>query len=371
MASPAPRPGGRGKKPDAAIAPKTGLADEAGLGFWQVALYIVVALTLLRLAFLRVSPLEFDPAEASRWLWSRSLAWGYGACYRAWLARPRLCRSGSPPSAPASAAPGRPAPVRRAPAPGGDRHASGGRGRHAGELASRRLVDAALRHLAGGGAGLDVARRGLDAHLLLGRQPLCLPALAPRRGDRLGGPLRPGRGAGDAQQRGHAALPLRRYTLSGACRSEGRRTVTGTSARRHRRFDGSGVWRRISSGVSSMARRSRRRSRTGASSRAGSRTSWSGNSSSSAPSRSISCCARPSAGAAPRRPMAAGSVLSARRPPAAALPVAAGSPRLSPALSRSAMRAPSPFRPASRPPPMSRQRCWRQAWRSMARSSPG
>ena len=54
-------------------------ADAAGLGFWQVALYIVVGLTLLRLAFLRVSPLEFDPAEASRWLWSRSLAWGYEA----------------------------------------------------------------------------------------------------------------------------------------------------------------------------------------------------------------------------------------------------------------------------------------------------
>ena len=56
-----------------------GPADETGLGFWQVALYIVVALTLLRLAFLRVSPLEFDPAEAARWIWSRSLAWGYGA----------------------------------------------------------------------------------------------------------------------------------------------------------------------------------------------------------------------------------------------------------------------------------------------------
>jgi 4-amino-4-deoxy-L-arabinose transferase-like glycosyltransferase len=89
MASPAPRPGGRdlggrglgrrGKKPDAAVTRKTGPADEAGLGFWQVALYIVVALTILRLAFLRVSPLEFDPAEAARWLWSRGLAWGYGA----------------------------------------------------------------------------------------------------------------------------------------------------------------------------------------------------------------------------------------------------------------------------------------------------
>ena len=78
MASPAPRPGGRGKKPRTSTAPETGRADEAGLGFWQVALYGVVALTLLRLAFLRVSPLEFDPAEASRWLWSRSLAWGYG-----------------------------------------------------------------------------------------------------------------------------------------------------------------------------------------------------------------------------------------------------------------------------------------------------
>jgi 4-amino-4-deoxy-L-arabinose transferase-like glycosyltransferase len=79
MASPAPRPGGRGRKPDTAIAPEMGPADETGLGFWQVALYIVVALTLLRLAFLRVSPLEFDPAEAARWIWSRSLAWGYGA----------------------------------------------------------------------------------------------------------------------------------------------------------------------------------------------------------------------------------------------------------------------------------------------------
>jgi 4-amino-4-deoxy-L-arabinose transferase-like glycosyltransferase len=44
-----------------------------------VALYVVVGLTLLRLAFLRVSPLEFDSAEAARWIWSRTLALGYDA----------------------------------------------------------------------------------------------------------------------------------------------------------------------------------------------------------------------------------------------------------------------------------------------------
>jgi len=39
------------------------------------------ALQELRARFgkLRVSPLEFDPVEASRWIWSRSLAWGYEA----------------------------------------------------------------------------------------------------------------------------------------------------------------------------------------------------------------------------------------------------------------------------------------------------
>ena len=73
MRAAAPGAAVRQKKPEPAP------PDAAGLGFWQVAIYIVVGLTLLRLAFLRVSPLEFDPAEASRWLWSRSLAWGYEA----------------------------------------------------------------------------------------------------------------------------------------------------------------------------------------------------------------------------------------------------------------------------------------------------
>jgi 4-amino-4-deoxy-L-arabinose transferase-like glycosyltransferase len=57
------------------IAPTT--APDEAAGFWQVALYAVVGLTLLRLAFLRISPLEFDSAEATRWLWSRTLALGY------------------------------------------------------------------------------------------------------------------------------------------------------------------------------------------------------------------------------------------------------------------------------------------------------
>jgi 4-amino-4-deoxy-L-arabinose transferase-like glycosyltransferase len=42
-----------------------------------VALYSVAGLTLVRLAFLRASPLELDPVEATRWLWSRTLALGY------------------------------------------------------------------------------------------------------------------------------------------------------------------------------------------------------------------------------------------------------------------------------------------------------
>jgi len=64
-----------------------GAGERAGLGLWQVALYVVVALTILRLAFLRASPLELDSGEAERWVWGRSFAWGYGAAppLTAWI----------------------------------------------------------------------------------------------------------------------------------------------------------------------------------------------------------------------------------------------------------------------------------------------
>jgi hypothetical protein len=57
--------------------PPTPAATDPAAGLWAVALYSVAGLTLLRLAFLRISPLELDPVEATRWLWSRTLALGY------------------------------------------------------------------------------------------------------------------------------------------------------------------------------------------------------------------------------------------------------------------------------------------------------
>ena len=57
--------------------PPSPAATDPAAGLWAVALYSVAGLTLLRLAFLRVSPLELDVAEATRWLWSRAFAFGY------------------------------------------------------------------------------------------------------------------------------------------------------------------------------------------------------------------------------------------------------------------------------------------------------
>jgi 4-amino-4-deoxy-L-arabinose transferase-like glycosyltransferase len=44
---------------------------------WRVALKLVAALTVLRLAVLFVTPLELYPDEAQYWLWSRTLDFGY------------------------------------------------------------------------------------------------------------------------------------------------------------------------------------------------------------------------------------------------------------------------------------------------------
>lgn len=53
-------------------------AGEAGrLDAWRMALLAIAALTLLRLAFLTLTPIELDFEEAQYWAWSRSLAWGY------------------------------------------------------------------------------------------------------------------------------------------------------------------------------------------------------------------------------------------------------------------------------------------------------
>ena len=64
------------RRPIRSLPPGPSVADPAA-GLWAVALYSVAGLTLLRLAFLRLSPLELDPVEATRWLWSRTLALGY------------------------------------------------------------------------------------------------------------------------------------------------------------------------------------------------------------------------------------------------------------------------------------------------------
>jgi hypothetical protein len=73
------RPLGQGQAP---------VADQTGMGFWQLSFYLVLGLTLLRLAFLRASPLELQPGEPERWLWSQTLALGYGdnATVPVWLA---------------------------------------------------------------------------------------------------------------------------------------------------------------------------------------------------------------------------------------------------------------------------------------------
>lgn len=44
---------------------------------WRVALWFVLALTLVRLAVLFATPLELYPDEAQYWLWSRTLDFGY------------------------------------------------------------------------------------------------------------------------------------------------------------------------------------------------------------------------------------------------------------------------------------------------------
>jgi 4-amino-4-deoxy-L-arabinose transferase-like glycosyltransferase len=64
------------RRPIRSLPPSPAATDPAA-GLWAVALYSVAGLTLLRLAFLRVSPLELDVAEATRWLWSRTFAFGY------------------------------------------------------------------------------------------------------------------------------------------------------------------------------------------------------------------------------------------------------------------------------------------------------
>lgn len=46
-------------------------------GPWAAALWLVAALTLVRLAVLFATPLELYPDEAQYWLWSRELAFGY------------------------------------------------------------------------------------------------------------------------------------------------------------------------------------------------------------------------------------------------------------------------------------------------------
>ena len=44
---------------------------------WRLALWLVAALTILRLAVLFITPLELYPDEAQYWLWSRTLDFGY------------------------------------------------------------------------------------------------------------------------------------------------------------------------------------------------------------------------------------------------------------------------------------------------------
>jgi 4-amino-4-deoxy-L-arabinose transferase-like glycosyltransferase len=44
---------------------------------WQTGLLLVAVLTLLRLAFLHITPLEFDMEEAQYWVWGETPAWGY------------------------------------------------------------------------------------------------------------------------------------------------------------------------------------------------------------------------------------------------------------------------------------------------------
>ncbi|MFZ5728103.1 MAG: 4-amino-4-deoxy-L-arabinose transferase, partial [Pseudomonadota bacterium] len=44
---------------------------------WRAALAITLALTVVRLVALFVTPLELYPDEAQYWLWSRTLDFGY------------------------------------------------------------------------------------------------------------------------------------------------------------------------------------------------------------------------------------------------------------------------------------------------------
>jgi 4-amino-4-deoxy-L-arabinose transferase-like glycosyltransferase len=47
------------------------------IGLWQIGLLVVAVLTILRLAFLHVTPLELDMEEAQYWVWGETPAWGY------------------------------------------------------------------------------------------------------------------------------------------------------------------------------------------------------------------------------------------------------------------------------------------------------
>jgi 4-amino-4-deoxy-L-arabinose transferase-like glycosyltransferase len=58
-------------------ADRASVAAGSEIQLWRAALLLVGALTLLRLAFLLVSPLELDVEEAQYWSWAQTPDWGY------------------------------------------------------------------------------------------------------------------------------------------------------------------------------------------------------------------------------------------------------------------------------------------------------
>lgn len=59
------------------ISPRNRLNPEDGAIAWRITVCLALALCLVRLVALAMTPLELYPDEAQYWLWSRTLGWGY------------------------------------------------------------------------------------------------------------------------------------------------------------------------------------------------------------------------------------------------------------------------------------------------------
>jgi 4-amino-4-deoxy-L-arabinose transferase-like glycosyltransferase len=77
-----------------------GAAEGSRLDIWRLALLVIAGLTLLRLVFLLVTPIELDFEEAQYWAWSRTPAWGYFSKppLIAWLIRAATAICGNGPA---------------------------------------------------------------------------------------------------------------------------------------------------------------------------------------------------------------------------------------------------------------------------------